>query len=227
MHNRRNFLLQGSLAAAALLITKPSGAINKLQTWFPGLTDSKSCLTIVHGNRVANKVFASGLSGHAFRQKQQHVLMVDPKPTYRVDDTIILQQVDTETAIHFSVIKKGSWHIGMVYAPATGTKGWIKKVDAIAADLKHKYRCNLTVCVWQPDEPLLAKRRPDTQIASATQYIDAFIATSTATAEPITAIAVNQSGNEVIFQYNANSHSCSSIEIGFDPMGNRNHIAFA
>ena len=217
MYSRRKFLLQGGLAATAVIAAKPAEAFTRLNKTLLNPGDAAKSVTIIHSG-----LFPANPTGSS-----QNVAATGVVRSQDGRSVYISTAVNNRSGkaglqpVTYDIIKSEDMKVGVIYA-ATETAS----ADNIAATLKTTHNCQIVVCVWQPNLPATVNAAFETDTAKTIRNIDVMIATGNAV-HKYPKIILNQDNKEVIFQYNASAGSaCSSVEIGFDENGARQSVQF-
>lgn len=230
MNNRREFLIQGSLAATAMFVLDPLKS-------FAGTTSTSG-----NNNRL---VFLHTSNLHPIRDQQviDHINKISSKNA----NTILLKAVPgklneitvlnydaafcegNEQALFnygYKIIDKDNLRTGIINA-SPDEKNIIEKTKLLATYLKKEKKCAVVVCLSQlgykntnaPDDIMLASQSTD---------IDIIIGGHPENFHQYPIIALNSNNAEVIIHAAAdNNYALGKIEIDFDGKGRKKQVRFA
>jgi 2',3'-cyclic-nucleotide 2'-phosphodiesterase (5'-nucleotidase family) len=224
MNTRRKFLANGSMAAAALLASKPFKAIAG-NSYFSLVNNKQTHLVFIHtaGLQTASHQPSLKFIG-AIKNKTSNAIVFDAGNSNAdisfdasISDNTILSGED------YRIITKGGVNTGIITI-AKNQEGIINKINNLAALLKTEKGCQVVVCVSQLGFSHKNKT-DDKELAAKSKNIDIIIGAHAEnfSARPLT--LPNCLKQEVIIQSAASSKSAfGKIELGFDAQGNKNHV---
>lgn len=229
MNSRRKFLIQGSLATTAILVTNPFNAIARAASPFAGFTGSHNNLVFLHtvslnpGNHYKAIQYIADI-----KRNTANTILLHAGEAVQ-DDTGKLQYdvpVNSGATGDYSIIYKGGIKTGVVRA-AADEPDVIKKINAISAYLKKEKNCQVVVCL----SGLGYKNKnaiDDITLAEKSTCLDIIIGghSDNFFAHPV--IALNNNKGEVIIHSAAgNNFAVGKIEIDFDEKGRKRRIGFS
>lgn len=224
MNQRRKFLLNGSMAAIAILTIDPlKGIANSL--------DSFSSLT---GNNTNS--FALAHTGSSFVTGDTQIIQRLYELDNNFSNLVILHTGDhasdsinspsglNTVSGNYKIVNKGKIRIGIISADEkTGTD---KNANDLAIHLKKQKNCDVVVCyshlVFKSED------HPDNlSLAASSSHIDIIVSgrESKNCTQPY--ISFNKNKEEVIINHTGPDGLAShAIEIGFDKQGRKNRANF-
>jgi hypothetical protein len=229
MNTRRKFLLQGSIATTALLVTKPFNTFAKITSPVTGLKNNNNSILFLHTGTVSVSQTAAQVT--ALKSNYANVMLLHAGTTVPVN----LQQlkydasVESTTNVVFSnaykIVYKGDFKTGVINADAAAA-GTVQELNTLATFLKKEKRCNVVICISALGYRN-KKGMDDIQLAAASQNIDMIIGAHAENFSSLPAIALNKNNEEVIIDHAANTDAqVGKVAISFNSKGQKNHIAF-
>jgi hypothetical protein len=229
MNTRRKFLLNGSMAATALLTAKPFTSIANSLSPVTGFSINNNSLVLAHTGNVA-----SG-SGHSLQQIQKlkssyanlimlHAGKTAPaiKPAY--DASLHAGESCSVAANDYKIIYKGDIKTGVITAHSSSAAS---EINALAIYLKKEKNCSLVVCLSQLGYKS-ADGLNDLELAAASTHLDVIIGGHAEDYCTRPVIAQNKNKEEVIINHAAtNSLALRKIEISFNNLGKKAQVAFS
>ena len=222
MSNRRRFLVQGSLAATALMMArlfKTLAGFSSLSTAPTG--NSITFLHTLHAHHgVADQV--SRIS-----RQQQSVILLHDKSSSTTDgaafryDSSLGQLTSGDHA--YKIIYRDEVKIGVI-AAAAGTS--IRSIHERAAHLKNTEDCKLVVCIselgFRNEE-----KKDDLTLARQSEHLDIIVANHKAASPKRPFIALNKKKAEVIIHHtNDSEKALGKIRIGLNKAGEKYSVSF-
>ncbi len=230
MSSRRRFLTQGSLTAAALLITKPFTAVAAKLGPVAGFSTKNNLLILAHtGNKFgANQ---TGIARDIYNLKQQtgNLLMFhagDKAPGSAgpdIYDALANSGENRSIASNdYRIIYKGDIKTGVINTTGSSDCS-ISRINELSAYLKNEKNCHLVVCLSQLGYKTEAGLN-DIELAEASTHLDVIIGDNPQNFSARPVIARNKNNAEVVINYTGeNGLALQKIEIGFDAGGKKNH----
>jgi hypothetical protein len=229
MSSRRKFLTQGSLTAAAMLVTKPFTAVAAKLGPVTGFSFNNNGLVLAHtGNNFGAGQTQVIRDIHSLKQRSANLLMLHAghkapgTAGQAVYDASAYSGENCSIAANdYRIIYKGNIKTGVI-AATNGKECSINRINELSACLKNEKNCQLVVCLSQ----LGYKTKEglnDLELAEASTHLDVIIGDHAEdfTARPI--IARNRNKAEVIINYTGEGGlAFRKIEIDFDADGQKN-----
>ncbi len=224
MNSRRKFVIQGSLATAALLALKPMELLAKVLPTSTNLLSNSNCLTLLHSaepDAMVQHEFMSYIS-RANKFATPIVLNVSNNVVDNSQIHLHTQELNTR----YSLLKQNGMLLGFVSFASTESDD-INKLNELATFLKNEKNCQLVICVSH----LGFKNKSgldDVALAASSENIDIILGGNTTNFTTKTMVLRNNKKEEVIIQSSFNSNlPCNKLEIAFDESGNKKHIHVA
>lgn len=222
MKSRRQFVMEGTIAAAALLAGKHLKAFDSISARFPGISSAGNVgynnhLIFLHTTDT-NTGAVNYIKNIQAEAPNTIVLKTDAE---KLSDTI-----STAVNENYTIITKEGIKTGVIQVNPNDVDV-IKNVDLLAGYLKTEKKCQLVVCVSQ----LGYKQKnaiDDLSLAYESKNIDVIINGHSTNFSPKTLTVPNKDKKEVIIQSSkGNATACGKLEIGFDENGVKKHIHLA
>ena len=230
MKNRRHFLIQGTLATAAMVALKPLSGIGNTISKLTGPTRSVGKLSFLHTANINGNDHKAIRYIQEIKSRNRNTILLNAGQTRNNEITAFsydafvagdeLLSVDRE----YKIITKGNATIGVITA-TQGEKNIIEKIKDLSTRLKKEKDCTMVVCLSQLGYK--NKRSPDDiSLAKASTDLDIIIGGHPENFHVHPIVALNSKNAEVIIHSAAgNSFACGSIEIGFDELGRKNQVS--
>ena len=233
MKSRRNFLKQGALASAAMVVLKPFESIASVTSSFTGVNNSQNKLVFLHTANLDSyddqKVIRYIKN---IKNKKKNTILLKAEQgkaaeTYSLTYDACINDVNGSSSItgDYKIIKKGGLKTGIVYA-SPGESNVVSKIKDLSTFLKKEKNCALVVCLsglgyrnnHTTDDLTLAKSSTD---------IDMIIGGHKENFSNHPFIALNSNNAEVIIHAaSRDTFTCGEIEINFDARGGKRGINF-
>ncbi|MEO7308796.1 MAG: hypothetical protein ABIX01_00245 [Chitinophagaceae bacterium] len=227
MNTRRKFLLNGSIAATALLVAKP---FSSMADSFDSLTCSgfnQQSIVLAHtGNNSSNSQPLSQIKN--LKSNYSNLLMLHAATTAGVPDIAYdaTMQTSAANAIRVSdyrVIYKGKIKTGIILADNASAS--FSGLNDLAVYLKEERACDLVVCLSQLGFKA-GNNSDDLSLAATSTHIDIIIGGHADNFCKLPVIALNSKKEEVIINHSAGADlALHKIEIGYDNRGRKNSVA--
>jgi hypothetical protein len=224
MNSRRKFVIQGSLATAALLALKPMEILAKVLPTSNNFLSNSNCLTLLHSAEPELMVQSEFMS---YVSKANRI--ASPIVLNASDNTVNNNQIHLHKEAfnsRYSILNQGGVITGFITISADEVNG-TQTLNEVATYLKQEKKCNLVVCVSQ----LGFKNKTgldDLTLAATSENIDIILGGNTANFTTKTMVVRNNKKEEVIIQSSFSTHlPCGKLEIAFDEAGNKKHIHVA
>ncbi len=234
MKSRRQFVIEGTLAATAVLVSHHLASIANFSstffnTSFANLSFHNNHLVLLH---TANngQLYNTGIM-REIKKVQERIpnsIFVNKKSEKYSPDQITNSEKNIEQSSNenFSIVTKGKVKTGVIYVKPN-SEDVITKTESLAAFLKQKEKCAIVVCVSH----LGHKQKnsiDDLSLASQSNNIDVIFNGHENNFLPQTLVVANSQKNEVIIQSSKNKLSTfGKLEICFDDDGRKKHIHLA
>ena len=233
MNNRRTFIFQSGIAAAAFLVSKPYKAFAGISTSLSSGSKGSNLVLLHTANlgdgmeyaTAANQIIslekkkANATLLHAGNTIPQHFQQLSYDVSWNSDNTFHAQSTD------FRIIYKNNIRIGVINI-GSDSDNPVAEVNTMAARLKKEENCALVVCLSQ----LGYKNKnsvDDITLAGESTDIDAIIGGHVHNFSKSPVIIRNKNRAEVIINHSTgNSMSFGKIEIDFDAAGRKRRIGF-
>jgi hypothetical protein len=227
MNTRRKFLIQGSIATAAVLALKPFTSIARAASTFAGPGGSTNQLVILHTAHLHSH-YNNKVIQHIANIKKNNanaILLNAGYDTTQDETTPLTYDVPAITG-DYKIIKKGNIKTGVI-SVKPGDSDVIQKVNTLSAWLKKEKNCTVVVCLSQ----LGYKNKnttDDITLAGKSTHLDMIIGGHKKNFHRHPVIALNSNNGEVIIHSAAGDITgLGKIEIDFDGRGQKNHVSFA
>ncbi len=233
MNNRRNFIVQGTLATSAMIALKPLQTIARATSPLTGYTGSYGKLVFLHTADLDphhdHKViqYIKGIKNNntnaillkAGQNKQ------DESGTLSYDASINDSSYFSSMAGDYKIINKGGHRTGVIRA-TPGENDIIQKVNTLSSYLKKEKNCTIVVCLSQLGYKN-KKAIDDITLAERSTHLDIIIGGHKENFQTNPYIALNSNKEEVIIHSAAGDAAAfGRIEIDFNEYGNKKHISF-
>ncbi len=221
MDTRRKFIAKGSMAAAALLVTKPFNAIAGNTSFFQPFS-GQNHLVFIHTGSLQEASHQSTLKFiGAIKNKTSNALLLDAS----VEKASAGLAFDSTLSgpEGYSILTKGGIRTGIITINKDEEE-LIDKINNIASMLKNEKNCKVVVCMSRLGYSNKNKC-DDKDLAEKSQDIDIIIGANAENFAKHPVIKRNSQKHEVILQSASSSEALfGKIEIGFDAKGNKNHV---
>lgn len=233
MKNRRYFLIQGTLATAAMFALKPLTGIGSTISKFTGFNGSYGKLAFLHTADLNGNDHKAIKYIRDIKNNNRGAILLNAGQSKKDETGLLTYDASINGsndlfAIEggYKIITKGNIRIGVISA-RQDEKNIIQKIKALSTRLKKEKNCTVVVCLSQlgyknkksPDDIKLAKETTDLDIIIGGHQENFH-------AHPI--VALNSDNAEVIIHSAAgNSMALGKIEIDFDGLGRKNQVSFA
>lgn len=221
MTNRRKFILQGSFAATALMLTKPFKAIAGMNATFSN-SSNFSQITFLHttNNSAAqiNKLMGRNPNNVLLYAGNE---VPATNSSTQFDASAVALKENWRNA--YTIINKNGVRTGVIAIPEYETEVF-NRVNEIAAHLKKEKDCKLVIFM----SSLGYKNKnkvDDLNLAANSEHIDIIISQFNKAIPSQTYIAYNKNKNEVIIQHEKDA-AAGRIQIRFNQQGERSGVAF-
>ena len=235
MKTRRKFLIQGGMAATALLAVNPFEAFSG-NTSLVNFSGNGTSLMLLHtGNVNSNSHYLKTTSQiAALKNENRNVMLVnagEEMPERMQHINFDVSSAPEGDALHnkgdYRIMYKGDIKIGVITAGATSVAADpVAIVNKLSAWLKKEKNCDLVVCLSQ----LGYKNNnsaDDLTLAARSKNLDIIIGGNSKKISPAPVIALNSNNEEVILHYaDALETGLGKIAIGFNRQKQKNSIAF-
>lgn len=231
MTNRRKFLLNGSMAATALLTAKPFTSLAGKLSPVTGFTTNNNNLTLAHtGNAVAGS--SKQVSEHISKLKSNSTNLImlhaggtPPTINPAYDASLHAGERCSVAANDYKIIYKADIKTGVI--TADGNSGSAEQINALATYLKKEKNCQLVICLSQLGYKS-ENGLDDLGLAAASTHLDVIIGGHTENYCEKPVIAQNKNKEEVIINHAAtNGLALRKIEIGFNQLGKKEQVSFS
>jgi 2',3'-cyclic-nucleotide 2'-phosphodiesterase (5'-nucleotidase family) len=230
MNNRRNFLIQGTLATSAMIAIKPLQTIAAATSRFTGASGSYGRIVFLH---TADMDTFSGekLVRYIKEIKNNNTGTILLKAGHDETGALAYDASMNETddlslmATGYKIINKAGCRTGIITA-MPGENDIFQRVNALSSFLKKEKNCAMVVCLSRlgytnsgtPDDISLAKN---------STHLDIIIGGHDKNFQPGPYIALNQKNEEVIIHSAfGDSGAIGKIEIAVDHKGRKKQVSF-
>ena len=234
MKSRRQFVMEGTLAATALLATHHLKAFASFVSPLPstskvGFGHYNNHLVFLHSSEISHTGNHAVMSYMKNMQAEvPNTILINTGTGQPQASNFDVVSGENKGVVddHYKIITKGGIATGVVYAAANDDEV-IKNADQLARYLKQEKNCQVVVCIsklghknkYMPD---------DITLAAESTNIDVIINGHETNFLPKTMILPNSTKNEVIIQSSkGNPNACAKLEICFDNDGNKKHVHLA
>ena len=228
MNTRRKFLLHGSLASTALLLTKPFKSIARPFATVTGFSVNDTKVVLVHAGNACNSYHQTVIKISDLKKSTGNMVSVfagNLNDSNQNFDAVINQKNE----FHFSekdykVVYKGDYKIGIITA-VEGVNS-AENINALSAYLKKERYCNLVVCLSQLGHKNSVFN--DHSLANKSSHLDIIIGGHASDFCQHTMVALNKNNEEVIIDHAASkTFGLGKIEIDFDSYGKKRKVCFS
>jgi hypothetical protein len=224
MKSRRSFIQNGSLAALALVVTKPFDTVAQHIPSLKGAVTQNGKILIVHSAEENGEYSQETLQHiHKINSNNYNVLFVEPAN----NGNYILNEAAAEKSISYKIIYKGDIKIAIIDATKDNTTA-INKVSDLVANLKADKNCAVVICLSN----LGYKNKnevDDLNLAFNSTGLDIIIGSHATNFCKKPYIALNHKKEEVIINHSAGKpFDLGKIAIAFDSRtGKKNNVSFS
>jgi hypothetical protein len=230
MNTRRKFLLNGTMAATALLTAKPFTSIANSLSPVTGFSINNNSLVLAHTGNAFSAASSQTLQHIAkLKNSSTNLLML-----HAGNKTALNQQV-YDASLHsgeacsilandYKIVYKGDIKTGII--TANNQSAAADDINKLAAYLKKEKNCHLVVCLSQLGYNS-ATGLNDLSLAASSTHLDVIIGghADNFCSRPV--IVQNKNKEEVIINHAAtNELAFRKIEIGFNSRGKKGQVAF-
>lgn len=222
MNNRRFFLLETGMAAAAMVFSSPVKAICGLQLNLPGLKDSGPSILLINSLNQETALDEDEILNSV------KSLQVNNQQALLLKVGIAQWTVDSNYHQQCQVIKKGGVYIGLIKVndETLRDESSFKRLSGLAKKLKTVNRCQLVTCISSLGYRN-GHQQDDINIAKRSSYIDVIAGTRPSNFHQSPFIQLNRDQQEIVLHYPASKKDkLACVEIGFDGLGKKNSINF-
>jgi hypothetical protein len=233
MNSRRKFLLHGSLATAALFVTKPFTSAAKALESTTGFNMQHNHVNLVYAGKYSNQSF-SILQNHITKLQSNWsspvLLQASNDNGYnntslKFDATVGSKSSATDTENDYHISTKGNIRTGIIMV-AGGERNIVKRVNKLAAFLKNEKNCQVVVCL----SSLGYKTRrglDDCKLAVSSKGVDVILGGHPTNYLSDLVVSRNKAGEEV-FIHSASEKNIAfgSIAFEFNDAGQKRSFAF-
>ena len=226
MNTRRKFLIQGSMATAAVLALKPFTSIASVTSPFTGLSGGNGQLVILH-TAHPHSYNDNKMIRHIANIKKDNANAILLNAGYDTtqDETGQLTYDVAAITGDYQIIRKGNIRTGVICVKP-GDNDVIQKVNTLSAYLKKEKNCAIVVCISQ----LGYKNKntaDDITLADRSTHLDIIIGGHAKNFQKNPVIALNSNKSEVIIHSaSGDPFACGFIQIDFDRQDQKKHISF-
>lgn len=208
MNNRRKFLINSGMTAAAIIATRP----------FKALANTESLLGINANNSYVVLLHTNGLNKSNHQQSLNFVAAVQSKTK-----NAVLIDSSNLTDDEFKIVENNGMLIGVIHIRQSKSISPLQ-LTKLATQLRKQKQCKVIIC--QSDIGFSAKEGVcDIQLAPQSSGVDVFIGTHSTNFAKEPRIYLNALKHEVVLQSSRGDESAlGKVEIGFDRYGCKNHI---
>lgn len=223
MTNRRKFILQGSFAATALMLTKPFNAIAGMNATFSN-SSNFSQITFLHTTHGSGKQI-NKLMGYSPNNVLLYTGTKQPATSSSIPFDVSAAALKENWSNSYTIINKNGVKTGVIAIPEYETAVF-NRANEIAAHLKKEKDCKLVILM----SSLGYKNKnkvDDLHLAASSEHIDIIISQFNKDLPSQTYIAYNKNKDEVIIQHqHEKDASAGKIQIRFNQQGERSGVAF-
>ena len=232
MKNRRYFLVQGTLATAAMLALKPLTSIGRTISQFTGISGSYGKLAFLHTANLDNNDTKVIRFIQEIKNNNKNAILLNAGQGMQdetgalIYDAAINGSNDLSAITgDYKIITKGNTRTGIISA-RPGDDNVIQKIKTLSAHLKNEKNCTMVVCLSQlgyknentPDDITLAKE---------STHLDIIVGGHAKNFQTNPIIALNSKNEEVIIHSaSGDPVACGIIKIDFNGQGGKKHIGF-
>ena len=233
MKNRRHFLIQSTLATAAMVALKPLTSLSTVISKVTGFNGNYGKLTFLYTAGMVNNDHKAITYIRSIKNSNKNTILLnagqakqEEAGSFTYDAS--MNAMNDLVAINgeYKIITKGNTRIGIITAKQ-GEKNIIQKIKTLSTGLKKEKDCTVVVCLSQLGYK--NKKTPDDlKLAKGTTDLDIIIGGHAKNFHLHPIVALNRNNAEVIIHSAAgNSFACGKIEIDFDEMGRKSQVSFA
>jgi hypothetical protein len=229
MKNRRHFLIQGTLATAAMVALKPLSGIGNTISKFTGFNGSFGKLSFLHTMNLNSSDHKAIRYIQDIKSRNRNTILLNAgkqneSGSFNYDASVNAGDELLSMDKEYKIITKGNATIGVITA-TPGERNIVQKIKSLSTRLKKEKNCSVVVCLSQLGYK--NKRSPDDiSLAKASTDLDIIIGGHPENFHVHPIVALNSKNAEVIIHSAAgNSFACGNIEIGFDELGRKNQVS--
>jgi len=228
MNNRRNFLIQGTLATSAMIALKPLQTIARVTSPFTGFNGSYSKLVFLHTADL-DPFSDERVIRYIKETKSNHANTILLKAGQGETGTLAYDASINNDLLpltgDYKIINKAGHRTGIITA-TPGENDIFQKINSLSSYLKKEKNCAMVICLSQlgyknkntPDDISLAKR---------STHLDIIIGGHDKNFQPHPYIALNSKNEEVIIHSAfGDSSAIGKIEIAVDGKGRKKQVSF-
>ncbi len=225
MKSRRSFIQNGSLAALALVVTKPFDTVAQHIPSLKGAVSQNGKILIMHSAEDRAACSHETLQHiNKVNNDTYNVLFVEP--TNKSND-VLLHEATLTSEVSYKVLYKGDIKIAIIDATKDNI-ATINKVANLSANLKNNKNCDIVICLSN----LGYKNKneiDDINLAYNSTGLDIIIGNHATNFCQKPFIALNHKKEEVIINHSAGKpFDLGKIAIAFDSRtGKKNNISFS
>ncbi len=235
MNTRRKFLVQGSLASAALLAIKPFKTISgssQLQS-LTGFSVNENKVVVAHTSDVGNaNVTHTQQVLSEMKSTTGNLLLLhaghhaaDKATRYTYDASMKNTKTAASASGSYQIVYKGNYKIGIITADCHESD-LISKINRLSGYLKNERDCHLVVCLSQ----LGYKNNSsvdDRTLAEQSSNLDLIVGGQNDNHSKHPVIVLNKNSEEVIINHSAaNNFYIGQIHLGFNDAGKKMNVSF-
>ena len=226
MTSRRKFVLKSSLAALAMVATRPMNLMASAVSRFQRFTGSSQKLILMHTGKIKTSLLAGDHANIINRiSSTENVLLMNVSGTDHAakDYDLILHEMNAQGK-KYLVVDRNGIRTGLISVGKHDAAD-PAKIESLAKDLRTEKDCQLVVCV----STLGYKNHSgmdDCTLAAGTSELDVIITAHTSNYNPRTLTVRNKIRGEVIIQSSlSKQESFGAMELQFDAGGKKNRVS--
>jgi hypothetical protein len=226
MTSRRKFVLKSSLAALALVATKPMNVMASAVSRFQRLTGSSQKLILLHTGKIKTSLLAGDPANLIRRiSSSENVLLMNVSGTDHtaMDYDLVLHEMKAQGK-EYVIVNRNGIRTGLVSAEKDDARNH-SRIETLAKHLKADKDCQLVVCI----SSLGFKNRSgmdDCALAAGSSELDVIITAHPNNYNPRTLTVRNKIRGEVIIQSSLSKQdSFGAMELQFDIDGKKNRVS--
>jgi hypothetical protein len=227
MNNRRKFIVQGSLAATALLAAKPFNVFAKYTSPLSRPGFNYNSITFLHtaGQGIAMSAQVKKITGKTTSIILSHTDNGEQQENQPMNCDASLHSINEKENGRYKIIFKDNIRAGVITANAN-EQDMMNRINDLSAFLKKEKDCHIVVCI--SDLGYKNKNKTDDiALAGKSEYIDIIVGKHAANSPKHPIIARNKKMAEVIIHHTENSDDAlGKIKIGFNQSGGKHNVSF-
>jgi hypothetical protein len=227
MNNRRKFIVQGSLAATALLAAKPFNALAKYTSPLSRSGFNYNSITFLHtaGHGIAMSAQVKKITGKTTSIILSHAGNGEQQENQPMNCDASLHSINENEDGGYKIIFKDNIRAGIITANAN-EQDMMNRINDLSAFLKKEKDCHIVVCISELGYKNKNKM-DDITLAGKSENIDIIVGKYATNSPKHPIISLNKKKADVIIHHTEDStNALGKIKIGFNPSGGKHNVSF-